>query len=75
MMRRMTIQIDDELLQRAEVALGTTTIRATVEVALRRASEAAEHEFEERRKRQLRFFDALDEHLDLDVLASDEMWR
>ena len=75
MLRRTTIEIDDELLERAKRALGSPTTRATVEEALRRASEAAEREFEERRARQLRYFETLDEHLDLDVLASDEMWR
>ena len=75
MLKRTTIEIDDELLERAKRALGSPTTRATIEEALRRASEAAEHEFEERRARQIRYFETLDEHLDLDVLASDEMWR
>ena len=75
MLKRTTIEIDDELLERAKRALGSPTTRATVEEALRRASDAAEREFEERRARQLRFFDELDKYLDLDVLASDEMWR
>jgi Arc/MetJ family transcription regulator len=75
MLKRTTIEIDAELLERAKRALGSPTTRATVEEALRRASEAAEREFEQRRARQIRFFDELDKYLDLDVLASDEMWR
>ena len=43
--------------------------------ALRRAAEQAEAEFQERRERQLRYLETLDEHLDLDVLRSNEMWR
>jgi Arc/MetJ family transcription regulator len=75
MVKRTTIEIDEQLLERAKRALGSPTTRATVEEALRRAVESAEREFEERRQRQLRYFETLDEHLDLEVLASDEMWR
>jgi Arc/MetJ family transcription regulator len=75
MVKRTTIEIDEQLLERAMRAFGTATIRATVEEALHRVSESAERELEERRARQSRYFETLDEHLDLDVLASDEMWR
>jgi Arc/MetJ family transcription regulator len=75
MLKRTTIEIDEQLLERAKRALGSPTIRATVEEALRRAAEQAETELEERRARQLRYFEELDKYLDLDVLASDEMWR
>jgi len=75
MKRRTTIEIDDALLERARKALGSTTTRATVEEALRRAAETAEKEQNERAARQLRFFKSLSKRVDLDVLASDEMWR
>ena len=75
MIKRTTIEIDAELLERAKRALGEPTTRATLESALRRAAEQAEAEFQERRERQLRYLETLDEHLDLDVLRSNEMWR
>jgi Arc/MetJ family transcription regulator len=75
MLKRTTIELDEELLARAKQALGQPTTRATVEEALRRATESAEREFEARRERQRRYFETLQEHADLDVLASDEMWR
>ncbi len=75
MKRRTTIEIDDALLERARKALGSTTTRATVEEALRRAAETAEKEQNERAARQLRFFKSLSKRVDLEVLASDEMWR
>jgi Arc/MetJ family transcription regulator len=37
MLKRTTLEIDDELLARAKRALGSPTTRATVEEALRRA--------------------------------------
>ncbi|MGI8983605.1 MAG: type II toxin-antitoxin system VapB family antitoxin [Acidimicrobiales bacterium] len=75
MVRRTTIEIDEELLARAKLALGEKTTRATVEEALRRAADAAEEEFARRRARQLDYLRRLGEWADLDVLASDEMWR
>ena len=42
MLKRTTIEIDDELLARAKRALGETTARATVEEALRRVADAIE---------------------------------
>lgn len=75
MIKRTTIEIDEELLARAKRALGGTTTRWTVEEALRRATAEAESEFARRREAQRRYFETLGEHLDLDVLASDEMWR
>jgi Arc/MetJ family transcription regulator len=73
--RRTTIELDDELLSRAQRALGEATIRATVEEALRRAADAITDLDAERRARQQRYLDCLDARVDLDVLASEEMWR
>ena len=75
MLRRTTIELDDQLLERAKRALGSQTTRATVEEALRRAAETAEEEHADRAARQRSYFDALHQHADLDVLASEEMWR
>ena len=75
MLKRTTIEIDEELLARAKRALGGTTTRWTVEEALRRAAEAAEDERARRAEAQRRYFETEHLHLDLDVLASDEMWR
>jgi len=75
MIKRTTIEIDQDLLERAKRALGEPTTRATVEAALRQAADQAEAETCDRAERQRRFFDSLAEHADLDVLASDEMWR
>lgn len=75
MKRRTTIEIDDALLERARKALGSSTTRETVEEALRRAAESAEREQKDSAERLLSYFENLDKHADLDVLASDEMWR
>jgi Arc/MetJ family transcription regulator len=75
MIKRTTIEIDEELLARAKRALGSPTTRATVEEALRRAAAQAEDEHEERAARQREYFKLLGTWADLDVLASDEMWR
>jgi Arc/MetJ family transcription regulator len=48
MAKRMTIAIDEQLLERAKRALGGLTTRATVEEALRRVAESAEDERAER---------------------------
>ena len=52
MVRRTTIEIDEELLKRARHALGERTTRATVEEALRRAALASEGQQADRIKRQ-----------------------
>lgn len=75
MVRRTTIEIDEELLERAKRALHSPTTRATVEEALRRAADAAEAEHDDRMAKQLAYLERLGERVDLDVLASDQMWR
>jgi Arc/MetJ family transcription regulator len=82
MINRYSILIDEHLLEEAKRALGQSSIRATVEEALRivvshaplRAVDLDEAEFEECRARQLENLKNLDENLDLEVLKSDEMW-
>jgi Arc/MetJ family transcription regulator len=75
MKRRTTIELDDALLDRARRALGGGTTRATVEEALRRLIESAETSQDETRARQRRYFEQLGARVDLQVLASDDMWR
>ena len=75
MAKRTTIEIDERLLEQARRTLGQPTTRATVEEALRRAVEDAGRDREQRAKRQMRYLESLSGHADLDVLASDEMWR
>ena len=75
MPKRTTIEIDEQLLERARLTLGQPTTRATVEEALRRAVEDTDRDREERARRQMRYLKSLAGHADLDVLASDEMWR
>ncbi len=73
--RRTTIEIDEQLLARAKVALGSSTTRATVEEALRRAAAQAGHEAVRLQKAQSAYLDHLSALVDPDVLGSDEMWR
>ena len=73
--RRTTIEIDDDLLMRAQRALGSATTRATVEEALRRVVESAQNELVERRVGQRGYLERLSSHIDVAVLASEEMWR
>jgi Arc/MetJ family transcription regulator len=75
MITRTTIKLDTRFPERAKRALGTPTTRATVEEALQRAADHAENEHEEQAVRQLEYFRSLATRVDLDVLASDEMWR
>ena len=75
MVRRTTIEIDEELLARAKRALGARTTRATVEEALRRAADAADDERGRSAARQVAYLQHLDDRIDADVLAGDTMWR
>ena len=75
MTRRTTIEIDETLLDRAMRALGCTTIRATVEEALRRAVDLAADQAEHLAAAQNSYLDRLEIRADLGVLASGEMWR
>lgn len=75
MLKRTTIEIDEELLARAKRALGARTTRQTVEEALRRAADAAEGEESVRAAGQMRYLERLADKADVAVLASEEMWR
>ena len=75
MIKRTTVEVDEELLERAKEALGERTTRGTVEEALRRAAEAAEVEHPRRAANQRRYLEQLATHVDVSVLASEKMWR
>jgi Arc/MetJ family transcription regulator len=75
MNKRTTIEIDDDLLNRAQKALGEATARATVEEALRRAAAGTETERARRAAKQRRYLEQLSLRVDVAVLASEEMWR
>jgi len=75
MIKRTTIEIDQQLLDRAKRALGESTARATVEEALRRAADGAETEQARHTERQRHYLQKLATHVDLSVLASEQMWR
>lgn len=74
MKKRTTIEIDDELLERARQALGAGTTRGTVEEALRIASDLAIASQKSAAENQLAFLGRLGDLVDLEVLGSDEMW-
>lgn len=75
MPKRTTIEIDQDLLARAKHALGCATTRATVEEALRRAATDAEHTHEQQAAAQRRYLQRLADHVDIELLASEQMWR
>jgi len=75
MPKRLTVELDEQLLERARRTLGRSTTRATIEEALRRAVEDADNEHRNRSAKQLEYLASLGELADLEVLESDEMWR
>ena len=75
MIRRTTIEVDQELLAEAKRALGAKTARATVEEALRRVAQAAVSAQEGRVARQRSYLAQLGSRIDAGVLSSGEMWR
>jgi Arc/MetJ family transcription regulator len=75
MIKRTTVEIDDDLLNRAKKALGEATARATVEEALRRATAGTETERARRAAKQRRYLEQLSLRVDVALLASEEMWR
>lgn len=75
MIKRTTIEIDDDLLNRAKEALGEVTARATIEEALRRVTTGSETERKRRAAKQRRYLEQLSARADVAVLASEEMWR
>jgi Arc/MetJ family transcription regulator len=75
MVRRTTIELDQELVARAKRALGARTTRETVEEALRRAVQSGEGDRAKRAAEQRTYLQRLTAHADIKVLNSEEMWR
>lgn len=75
MIKRTTIEIDQDLLARAREALGETTTRGTVERALRLVADSTETERVRRAANQRRYLKRLSKRVDISVLVSEEMWR
>lgn len=75
MIRRTTIELDENLLRRAMRALGTGTKRATVEEALRRVTWAAEADEVERRERIVATLREIGELERSQGISRGEMWR
>lgn len=75
MVKRTTVEIDQELLKRAREALGQPTARATIHEALRRLADAADNEGQGQAERQRRYLGLLHSWADLEVMASEVMWR
>ena len=73
MRKRKPIELDEALLERASRALGSKTVRATAEQALRRAVDQAEQD--RRAPAQLDYLAKLASMADLDVMAGEEIWR
>lgn len=73
--KRTTIELDQDLLARAQRALGASTARATVEESLRRAADSAEQAAADNAARQLGYLKSLAGRVDPEVLASEQMWR
>ena len=75
MIRRTTIELDDELVAKARSVLGQPTVRATVEEALRRAVQSEESTDRARRSEQIEAMKRATRLVDTQVLLSGEAWR
>ena len=75
MIRRTTIELDEDLVAEARVVLGQPTVRATVEEALRRAVQSAKSTDRNRRAEQIDAMKRAARLIDEDVLLSGEAWR
>ncbi|MGH7760769.1 MAG: type II toxin-antitoxin system VapB family antitoxin [Candidatus Dormibacteraceae bacterium] len=75
MVRRTTIELDEDLVAKAKKVLGAKTTRATVEEALRRAVEIGQRDRDRRAAGQRAYLERLAARADVKVLNSEEMWR
>jgi Arc/MetJ family transcription regulator len=75
MIRRTTIELDEDLVAEARVVLGQPTVRATVEEALRRSIQSEKSTDRARRVKQIDALQRAARLIDEDVLLSGEAWR
>ncbi len=75
MIRRTTIELDEDLVAEAREVLGQPTVRATVEEALRRAVQSGKSTDRIRRAEQIDAMKRAARLIDNDVLLSGEAWR
>jgi Arc/MetJ family transcription regulator len=75
MVRRTTIELDEELVAEARAVLGQSTVRATVEEALKRAIQAGKSDDRARRSDQVDAMKRASRLIDEAVLLSGEAWR
>jgi Arc/MetJ family transcription regulator len=75
MVRRTTIELDEELVAEARAVLGQSTVRATVEEALKRAIQAGKSDDRARRSDQVDAMKRASRLIDEEVLLSGEAWR
>ena len=75
MIRRTTIELDEDLVAEARIVLGQPTVRATVEEALRRAVQSAKSTDRNRRAEQIDAMKRAARLIDEGVLLSGEAWR
>jgi Arc/MetJ family transcription regulator len=75
MIRRTTIELDEDLVAEARAVLGQPTVRATVEEALRRAIQLERGTGRDRRTKQVDALRRAAKLMDDDVLLSGEAWR
>ncbi len=75
MIRRTTIQLDEDLVAEARAVLGQPTVLATVEEALRRAVQSERSLDRSRRAEQIEAMKRAARLIDEEVLLSGEAWR
>ena len=75
MIRRTTIELDEDLVAEARTVLGQPTVRATVEEALRRAIQTGKAADHNRRAEQIDAMKRAALLVDEQVLLSEEAWR
>ena len=75
MIRRTTIELDDELVAEARLVLGQPTVRSTVEEALRRSIRSARSIDRARRAEQIEAMKRASQLIDEQALLSGDAWR
>ena len=75
MIRRTTIELDEDLVAEARVVLGQLTVRATVEEALRRAIQSGQLTDRGRRAGQIDAMKRASLLIEEQVLLSNAAWR